>query len=280
MSNSSDNAFDAGEYWRQRVVSGSDLSVVGHRSMGPVYNAHIYERRIEALEDMLARHAGKSVEDLRVLDIGCGSGFYTGYWQARGVRDYVGVDISEATVNHLAEKYPDYDFIHRDVTEAGPSLLPGEATFDLVPIFDVFYHIVDDEKFARAVNVVAGATASTGCVFVMDQLSLERYQMSRHVVYRDRFEYLSTFGAKGLELADSELLFHFLVPPLSGNRLIDYPAAALFKAAGYVLRISGALASRMAAALRRYDAEQRDRGRQLSNSELLVFRQAKAATGS
>ena len=31
--------FDAGAYWRNRVVSGSDLGVVGHRSMGLVYSA-------------------------------------------------------------------------------------------------------------------------------------------------------------------------------------------------------------------------------------------------
>ena len=87
MSESTDNAFDAGAYWQDRVVSGADLSVVGHRSMGHEYNRHIYERRLEVLDEMLARHSGKPVADLRVLDIGCGSGFYTGYWAAQGVRD-------------------------------------------------------------------------------------------------------------------------------------------------------------------------------------------------
>ena len=48
--------FDAGAYWRNRVVSGSDLGIVGHRSMGPAYNAEIYNRRLEVLNDMLERH--------------------------------------------------------------------------------------------------------------------------------------------------------------------------------------------------------------------------------
>ena len=67
--------FDAGAYWRNRVVSGSDLGIVGHRSMGLAYNSQIYERRLEVLNDMLERHVTRPVNDLRILDIGCGSGF-------------------------------------------------------------------------------------------------------------------------------------------------------------------------------------------------------------
>jgi len=272
MTNSSPNTFDAGAYWRERVVSGADLSVVGHRSMGPVYNAYIYERRMEVLEEMLLRHTGKDIADLRVLDIGCGSGFYTGYWEARGVRDYVGIDISLATVQNLAEQYPDYEFVHRDITEPYAETLPVDEPFDVVTIFDVFYHIVDDERFAHAVNLVARATAPAGCVLVMDQLCPDRYQLSRHVVYRNRFAYLATFGREGLELADDELLFHYLVPPLSGHRVVDLPVAAIFKAAGIILRLSEALARRTAIALRRFDARQRNRGRRVSNSEMLIFK--------
>ena len=74
--------FDACAYWRSRVVSGSDIDIVGHRSMGRVYNGQIYERRLEVLDAMVARYETKPVEELMVLDIGCGSGFYTGYWAA------------------------------------------------------------------------------------------------------------------------------------------------------------------------------------------------------
>jgi len=280
MNTDPEKTFDAGEYWRERVVSGADLSVVGHRSMGSVYNAHIYERRIEVLEDMLSRHTGKAIKDLRILDIGCGSGFYTGYWAARGVREYVGVDISQATVRHLAQQFPNFEFVHCDITESNASALPAGEPFDIVTIFDVFYHIVDDEKFARAVKLVAQATGPATCVLVMDQLCADRYQLSRHVVYRNRFEYLSIFGEQGLALADDELLFHFLVPPLSGSRWIDIPAAAVFKVTGLVLRLSKSLASWTAAALRRLDTRQRELGRRVSNSEMIVFKRSGASVES
>lgn len=263
--------FDAGAYWRNRVVSGSDLSIVGHRSMGLAYNAQIYERRLEVLNDMLERHVTKPVTELRILDIGCGSGFYTGYWAERGVRDYVGVDISASTISHLFKQYPDFNFVNADISESEPEGLAEQRPFDLVTIFDVFYHIVDDERFAKAIRHIGTLTASSGVVLVMDQLHSQRYQISKHVVYRDRKEYANLFDRSGLELVDDELLFHYLVPPLSGYRLIDFVAAGFFKLAGLILRLSDRLANWIAVRLRRFDSRLRSSGRRVSNSEILVF---------
>jgi len=273
-----EDKFDAGAYWRDRVVSGADLSVVGHRSMGPAYNGQIYERRLEVLDEMLLRHSDKPVEQLRVLDIGCGSGFYTAYWAVRGVVDYLGVDISLDTIEHLSSLHPDYQFLQADMTERRIAALLELPPFDAVTIFDVFYHIVDDERFMNAVEHVGSMTSGSGCVFVMDQLNPKRYQLSKHVVYRDRTTYLETFRQNELCLVDEELLFHFLVPPLTGNRFIDYLAASIFKMTGLIVGISDDLANWMATKLRRIDARLRFKGRRVSNSAMLVFQKTKGST--
>jgi SAM-dependent methyltransferase len=267
-----DSEFDAGAYWRNRVVSGSDLGIVGHRSMGLAYNAQIYERRLEVLNEMLKRHVTRDVKDLRILDIGCGSGFYTGYWAERGVRDYVGVDISASTISHLSEQYPDFSFINTDVTESEPDGLAGQRPFDLVTIFDVFYHIVDDHRFANAVRCVGALTEGSGVVLAMDQLHSGRYQISKHVVYRDTEVYVDLFDRAGLKLVDNELLFHYLVPPVSGYRVIDFTVAGFFKLAGLILQVSDGLADWTATRLRGFDSKLRLTGRQVSNSEMFVFR--------
>ena len=274
MSDSANNSFDAGAYWQDRVVAGADLGVVGHRSVGPAYNRQIYERRLEVLDEMLSRHISKPIENLRVLDIGCGNGFYTDFWAARGVSDYVGIDISQATIEDLAQRFPDYRFLHQDVTDANTETLAGFGPFDLITVFDVFYHIIDDDRFASAVDFVASAAAPAGTVLVMDNLFERRYQLTRHMLYRDRREYFDVFGAQHLELADSELLFHYLIPPVSGNVVLDVASAGAFKIGGFVLRLSEALAARVAAALRRHDAKLRDQGKLVSNSEFLVFQKA------
>jgi len=269
---SNGNRFDANEYWRKRVVSDSDIGIVGHRSMGLAYNAKIYERRLEVLDAMLVKHINKPIEKLRILDIGCGSGFYTGYWAEQGVRDYVGVDISAATISHLFDQFPTFCFVNADITEDVPDYLAGQQPFDVVTIFDVFYHIVNDELFEKAVRHIGELTTDSGVVLVMDQLHPRRYQLSKHVVYRDRNEYVGLFGKSRLDLADNELLFHYLVPPMSGYRPIDITAAALFKLTGLVVGVSDRLASRVATRLRRLDNKLRSSDVMVSNSEMLAFR--------
>ena len=244
--------------------------------MGPAYNGKIYERRLEVLNQMLTRHLSKSIDQLRVLDIGCGSGFYTAYWAAEGVQNYFGIDISSLTIKHLSSEYPDYTFINADITAADIPAIEDLGSFDVVTVFDVFYHIVDDRQFSNAVGHIGDFSGRSGCVFVMDHLYSDRYQLSKHVLYRDRDEYLSIFERSGLGLVDDELLFHFLVPPLSGFYLIDYLTAGIFKLTGMVVRTSDRLAGWVATMLSHLDARLRAAGRNVSNCEMLVFKKTEA----
>ena len=271
MAVSGNNGFDAGAYWQERVGAGADLAVVGHRAMGPAYNGEIYARRIDALESMLARHVGKPLHQLRVLDIGCGSGFYTRFWQSHGVNGYVGLDISARTIEHLSGLYPDYDFICADVAEPLPDTLAGVDQFDVITVFDVLYHIVDNRRTKSAIANIGQMVADNGLLFVMDQLCKRDYQVSKHVIYRARDEYFDTFDESSLTLKDRELLFHFLVPPITEIRIIDLSFAAVFKVFGLVLRLNDRLAAWAASALRRLDKSMRSRGVKVSNCELFVF---------
>lgn len=271
MAASDSKGFDAGAYWQERVGAGADLAVVGHRAMGPAYNGEIYARRIDALESMLERHVDKPMQELRVLDIGCGSGFYTSFWQAHGVTDYVGVDISTRTIDHLGSVYPDYNFVQADITETLPGNLDGAAPFDVITVFDVLYHIVDNERVANAVANIGKLIADDGQLLIMDQLCKQEYQVSRHVKYRSKDAYLKSFGDNGLQLTDSELLFHFLVPPITGNKVIDFLFAAMFKVFGLVLRLNDRLAAWTASKLRRLDTYLRRKDVRVPNCEFLVF---------
>lgn len=263
--------FDAGAYWQERVGADADLAVVGHRAMGAVYNGEIYARRIDALESMLERHVRKPPQQLRVLDVGCGSGFYTHFWQAKGVRDYVGADISARAIEHLSDTYPGYQFVRADVTEFLPELIHSTGPFDVITVFDVLYHIVDDLRVDAAVENIAALVAPGGRLLIMDQLCKRDYQVSRHVKYRHRDTYLSMFDRSALTLVDSELLFHFLVPPITGVRAVDLAVAAVFKVFGLLLRVSDRLAAWSASKLRRLDSRLRARGTTVPNSELFVF---------
>ncbi len=277
VSGKESSGFDASAYWQERVGGGVDVAVVGHRAMGRAYNGEIYARRFEALESMLARHVDKPPGQLRVLDIGCGSGIYTGFWKAKGVREYTGLDISARTIDHLGEAYPGYRFVHADVGEALPDAIRDQDRFDIVTVFDVLYHIVDEQRFLSAIANIAGQLAGDGRLFVMDFLCRHDYPVSDHVIYRARDRYLTGLRDRNLELVDSELLFHFLVPPITEVRIIDFCLSTMFNLCGRVLRLNDRFATKVAAKLRRLDTRMRQRGVSVRNGELLLFAGSAAA---
>jgi SAM-dependent methyltransferase len=271
MARDHDHDFDPGAYWASRVGEGADLAAVGHRSMGPVYNREIYARRIEVLEDCLHRNFKQSVRRLRVLDIGCGSGFYTEYWKSRGVTEYTGLDISARSVAGLSAKYPTYKFIHADVSEPLACTASDGLKFDVITVFDVLYHIVDDQRFEAAVSNIASLVRAEGHVLVMDQLCVHDYQILRHVRCRARDRYLATFDAKALTLVEREPLFHFLVPPITTVRMVDYLSAGVFRVIGSMVRRSDRLSAWLSSRLRRFDIWLNAKGIRVPNSEFLVF---------
>ena len=276
MTRKNSNSFDASAYWQERVGADADLAVVGHRAMGLAYNSEIYARRIEAMESMMERHVDKPLEQLRVLDIGCGSGFYTAFWQARGVREYVGLDISSRAIGHLASAYPKYRFVRADITEALPDTLSVRGSFDIITVFDVLYHIVDNRRVESAIANIGGLVTEDGRLFIMDCFCRRNYQISKHVIYRAKDAYLAELRKNDLALADSELLFHFLVPPIAGIRIIDLLVGGVFNVFGRGLRLNDRLATWVAAKLRRLDARMRERNVSMPNNELLVFARSAA----
>ncbi len=276
MARKNSSGFDASAYWQKRVGADADLAVVGHRAMGLAYNSEIYARRIEAMESMLERHVDKPLEQVRVLDIGCGSGFYTGFWQARGVREYVGLDISSRAIGHLANAYPKYRFVHADITDALPETLSDQGSFDIITVFDVLYHIIDKRRFESAIANIGGLVTEDGRLLIMEFLCRRNYQVSKHVIHRARDMYFAEFRKNHLVLADSELLFHFLVPPLAGIRFVDWFFGGAFKVFGRGLSLNDRLATWVATRLRRLDARMRERSVSMPNNELLVFARSAA----
>lgn len=232
------SGFRADSYWKSRVTGDLDIGVVGHRSLGRIYNLYIYKRRVEVL-NRLSSETGLH-GDSAVLDIGCGSGFYTDYWRGRGIRNYTGIDISRDSIDQLASRFVDFRFINADISDPAVLEKTGlpENGYDVITVFDVLYHIVDDKSFSLAVNTISRLLKPGGHVLVFDQLCRHRYSLTKHVIFRNRKEYLELFGKNGFELIESRRLFQFLVPPLLGYRYIDLMIAGLYKILGYFLKRS------------------------------------------
>ena len=152
------------EFWEQRLSDQFDLRGTGETSMSAAFNDACYALRREVLVRALA-DARIDVRGRSVLDIGCGTGFWTDFYTAAGAV-YTGVDFVETSVQRLRQRFPDCTFLHGDVSELD---LPG--MYDVVNVFDVLYHITDDARFDAALRRVAGAVKPGGLLLLTDTFS-------------------------------------------------------------------------------------------------------------
>jgi 2-polyprenyl-3-methyl-5-hydroxy-6-metoxy-1,4-benzoquinol methylase len=154
-------AYEPREFWQQRLSEHFDLRGTGESGLSLAFNRACYALRQEVLERAL-READAGLEGRTVLDVGCGTGFFTAYYLGRGAR-VTGLDIAPVAVERLAARHPDARFLLADVSEAALA-----ERFDVVNAFDVLYHITDDARWERAVRNLAAAVAPGGLLLVTD----------------------------------------------------------------------------------------------------------------
>ena len=102
------------EFWEQRLSEQFDLRGTGETGLSLAYNKACYRLRADVLTAALER-ACMTPNNRRVLDVGCGTGFWTDYYVSRGAH-YTGLDIAQVSVDRLAERYPEQRFARADVS--------------------------------------------------------------------------------------------------------------------------------------------------------------------
>lgn len=161
----SGRGYDAQRYWQDRFERyGFSLQGVGDEGLSEAENEKMYEEAGRVFLD-LCRSQGIDFPAARVLEIGCGSGFYTRLLAGQGVSRYVGVDITDVFFPELRRRHPDAEFLRMDVTTDSIS---GE--FDLIVMIDVIEHITETDKLHAAFEQVRGALAPGG-IFVLAPVS-------------------------------------------------------------------------------------------------------------
>lgn len=178
------------EFWEQRLSEQFDLRGTGETALSLAYNKACYALRADVVSAALAR-AGVAPRGRRVLDVGCGTGFWTDYYVVRGA-EYTGLDIAQVSVDRLAERYPGQRFARADVADG----VPG-GPFDIVNVIDVLYHVTDDVRWQAALRHLAGAVSPGGLLLVTDAFA-DFGALAAHNVMRPLGRYASLLDAAGL----------------------------------------------------------------------------------
>lgn len=177
------------EFWDRRLSEQFDLRGTGETGLSLAYNEACYTLRREVLDRAL-REVRVDPRSRRILDVGCGSGFWTDYYLQRGAI-YTGVDISPVSIERLSKKYPQSRFILSDVSEVAL-----EERYDAVNAFDVLYHITDEARWETAVLNIASAVTPGGLLLVTDVFS-SLGAVAEHNVMRPLSRYMELIEPLG-----------------------------------------------------------------------------------
>jgi predicted TPR repeat methyltransferase len=196
--------FDPRSYWEQRLTETYASDGVGYGGLGEGFNDWMYRVRRHVVRRQLGPLA-RGRPDLRVLDIGSGTGFYVDRWHELGVRSVVGSDITETAVGHLRARYPGDAFERID---AGAGEHPfGERRFDVVTAFDVLFHIVDDARYEQAISNIYELVEPGGLFIFSDNLVHHDTVNYTHQVNRS-LEYVEkVLGATGFEVVERRPMY-------------------------------------------------------------------------
>lgn len=157
-----ENEYNPEIYWEELLSRDFSLAGVGYQGLGINYNSWLYRARKRILEWFLKRFP-LDINEISILDIGCGTGFYIEFWKKWGARSLTGLDLTQKSVSELSRRFAEYSFYKGDI---GARDLNLNRKFDLITAFDILFHIVDEERFSQAIHNI-GTMASAGAIILI-----------------------------------------------------------------------------------------------------------------
>jgi SAM-dependent methyltransferase len=212
--------YDPKRYWEQRLRNSFTLGHVGHIDFDEAYNAWLYRRKRRCIASCFRAVplAGKEV-----LDVGCGTGFFVGWYLGRGAKVF-GLDITEVSIANLGVTYPGARFATQDISAPG---YIAPRPFDIVNMWDVMYHIVDPAAYARTLDNVRASLKSGGWFLFTDWFGAPAdARVADHVTARCLATHRRELARRGFELVRIQPLYNALNKVHS--RRFDNRLAALY----------------------------------------------------
>ena len=203
------------KYWNKRLLHNFNLSAVGHIGFNEYYNRWLYKAKIKTLKEVM-KSLGLVIYGKTICDIGCGTGFFVDFYHSQRVEEIIGIDITNISIDNLKKKYPQYKFIKGDISS--PQLVSTiNLSFDILNVFDVLYHIVDDETFIRAITNIVSLTKKNGIIFLSDLAGQNNISVAPHVRFRSKGFYEKILDENNTKIIGIYPLYYFMNQQILGK---------------------------------------------------------------
>jgi SAM-dependent methyltransferase len=211
-----DSNTDIKDYWEKRLNENYGLHGTGYIGLGKSYNSWMYKVRKYIVTKKL-RSLNNEYETATILDIGSGSGFYVDIWTQLGAKDITGCDITSISVKNLRDKYPMGEFLEVDISS---NVIPITKQFDFVSAFDVLFHIVDNEKYEKAISNIYNLLKPNGVLIFSENFVHNKSQKSRFQSTRTLSEIKSSFERAGFEIIERTPMFYLMNAPVDSDGVL------------------------------------------------------------
>ncbi len=156
------NSDETTAYWDQRHRRFSPLSSGGVVGIDAGANEIFYAMRLGRLLDLVG-DVSESRAPLRVLDAGCGKGWFARAMARFGHR-VDGIDISQAAIEECRAQAADQDeYAVSALADWHPPYM-----YDVVYSVDVLFHVMDDDAWADSVRNLASLVRLGGRLILSD----------------------------------------------------------------------------------------------------------------
>jgi len=153
--------YNAPKYWHDRFTKyGLSLRGSCNEGLTEEENKKLYANEKRVFDD-LVRVKKVNFRQMRVLEIGCGTGYYTEVLRQLGVKKYLGIDITDVLFQKLKKKFPQFKFLRKDITS---DKITGK--FDLVIMIRVVGNIVEESSLSFAMANVKSCLAPNGLLIL------------------------------------------------------------------------------------------------------------------
>lgn len=194
------------DYWRD-LHRRDDLSAVGQSALPPSINAWLYRTLERNLARFLRRH-GLGAPPRAVFDVGAGTGYWVGWWLARGAARVDGCDLIPEAVERLEARFGPSGghFVLADIAIPGAV---GSETYPIVTCQNVLLHVTEDAAFDRALANIAGLVAPGGALILTEPILFDDsyarpYDPEKHSRARPLAAYRGPLERAGLRLVAVE----------------------------------------------------------------------------
>ncbi len=201
-------AYDNFAHWEKLYSKHFNLAGSGYTELGESYNRWLYRLRAKVFNKALVENGIRPNNNSKVLDIGCGTGFFINEFQKRGIKNLIGYDLTRISIEKLQVEFPQYYFFQQDISEP----IKECEKFDFINIFDVLWYL-NDVDFEKAFVNLTKLSKQGSILFITDIFRKQKGDQYEGFWARSIPEYEFQCKKNGFEIMRIYPLFVFTNTP-------------------------------------------------------------------